>query len=187
MSLIEGPLVPHAVPTLYRGIRFRSRLEAKWAAFFDRCDWQWLYEPIDLAGYIPDFVLQFSAGPLLVEVKPALYFDDLDRHVGKIEASGWTHDALIVGTTLFQDVELQAKAIGWLGDAMPDGGLAWGPGHGFRCGCCGRLSILNTDQSWRCRVSGCYDGDAYIGDAAYNVFTAHWASACNATQWRGQR
>lgn len=58
-----------AIPTKYNGVQFRSRLEAKWAAFFDLCGWQREYEPFDFAGYIPDFLLKF-AQPTLVDVKP---------------------------------------------------------------------------------------------------------------------
>ena len=43
-----------SIPTVYRGIQFRSRLEAKWAAFFDTCEWPWLYEPKDFNGWIPE-------------------------------------------------------------------------------------------------------------------------------------
>lgn len=61
-----------AIPTVYAGVQFRSRLEARWAAFFDVVGWPWEYEPLDLAGYIPDFVLAFPM-PMLVEVKPHWY------------------------------------------------------------------------------------------------------------------
>jgi hypothetical protein len=56
-------------PTFYKGIRFRSRLEAQWAAFFDKMGWKWEYEPFDLEGWSPDFLLD-AADPILVEVKP---------------------------------------------------------------------------------------------------------------------
>lgn len=64
--------------TFYRGIRFRSRLEARWAAFFDLAGWTWEYEPFDLEGWSPDFLVSFPCGhsecsgshELLVEVKP---------------------------------------------------------------------------------------------------------------------
>ena len=59
----------HAIPTRYAGVEFRSRLEARWAAFFDLVDIDWDYEPLDLAGYILDFVI---GGSELVEIKPAL-------------------------------------------------------------------------------------------------------------------
>jgi hypothetical protein len=49
-----------AHPTTYGGVNFRSRLEARWAAFFDLLEWKWEYEPVDLYGWVPDFRL----GPL---------------------------------------------------------------------------------------------------------------------------
>lgn len=61
-----------AIPTTYAGVRFRSRLEARWAAFFDLCGIKWEYEPFDLDGWAPDFLLRdlISAPVALVEVKP---------------------------------------------------------------------------------------------------------------------
>ena len=76
---LEGALIPYAAhPTFYEGIWFRSRLEARWAAFFDLVQWKWEYEPIDLIGWTPDFRLTFPCGHsecpiwhvLLAEVKP---------------------------------------------------------------------------------------------------------------------
>lgn len=59
----------HGIETLYNGVRFRSRLEARWAAFFDALCWRWEYEPFDCAGYIPDFLLLIER-PIVVDVKP---------------------------------------------------------------------------------------------------------------------
>ena len=73
-----------AHPTIYRGVEFRSRLEARYAAFFDLLDWRWSYEPLDLVGWTPDFGVGIPCGhsecvaagetlmhhELLVEVKP---------------------------------------------------------------------------------------------------------------------
>ena len=59
-----------AIPTTYAGVNFRSRLEARWAAFFDLCGWEWDYEPFDLEGWAPDFLLSFGNGNVLAEVKP---------------------------------------------------------------------------------------------------------------------
>ena len=42
-----------AVPTLYRGIEYRSRLQARWAAFFDEIGKQHTYEPFDPTGTSP--------------------------------------------------------------------------------------------------------------------------------------
>lgn len=90
-----------AIPTSYRGTNFRSRIEARWAVFFDLVEWPWEYEPIDLEGYIPDFILTFDR-PLLVEVKSALTLPELYAHTPKVDASGWHGEALIVGARLFQ-------------------------------------------------------------------------------------
>ena len=51
-----------AIPTEYKGYRFRSRLEARWAVFFDACGVTWEYEPegiilSDGTAYLPDFYL----------------------------------------------------------------------------------------------------------------------------------
>ena len=58
------------IPTLYAGCMFRSRLEAKWAAFFDILGWEWFYEPSDLNYHIPDFKLAFPSETLGASVKP---------------------------------------------------------------------------------------------------------------------
>jgi hypothetical protein len=50
-----------AIPTSYAGCRFRSRLEARWAVFFDAMGIEWRYEPegfrIGRRNYLPDFLL----------------------------------------------------------------------------------------------------------------------------------
>lgn len=64
-----------AIETRYAGCRFRSRLEARWAVFFDRLNIPWEYEPQGyLVGpeggqtpYLPDFYLPREK--LWVEVK----------------------------------------------------------------------------------------------------------------------
>ena len=51
-----------AIETVYNGYRFRSRLEARWAVFFDTMEIEYQYEPegFDLGNgiwYLPDFWL----------------------------------------------------------------------------------------------------------------------------------
>lgn len=58
------------IETRYNGVNFRSRLEARWAAFFDMLEWKWSYEPFDLNGWIPDFFIEQT---LLIEVKPIVF------------------------------------------------------------------------------------------------------------------
>lgn len=61
-----------AIETIYNGIRFRSRLEARWAIFFDKSGVKWDYEPEGFTDgtlcYLPDFWLpKFK---FYVEIKP---------------------------------------------------------------------------------------------------------------------
>lgn len=64
-----------ALPTVYAGVRFRSRLEARWALFFDKLGIRWEYEPEGFqlpsgACYLPDFWLPTFNGGMYAEVKP---------------------------------------------------------------------------------------------------------------------
>lgn len=64
-----------AIETKYKGYRFRSRLEARWAIFFDVMGFEWEYEPegYDLDGiyYLPDFKVRYPSGYYhWFEVKP---------------------------------------------------------------------------------------------------------------------
>lgn len=63
------------IETRYKGYRFRSRLEARWAIFFDALRIRWMYELEGLhAGrkfYLPDFYLPDIQR--YIEIKPAGY------------------------------------------------------------------------------------------------------------------
>jgi hypothetical protein len=62
-----------AIETQYKGYRFRSRLEARWAVFFDAAEIDWQYEPegfqLKDGWYLPDFWLPTFGGSMYVEVK----------------------------------------------------------------------------------------------------------------------
>ena len=77
-----------AIPTEYKGYRFRSRLEARWAVFFDACRVKWEYEPEGFAlpngqYYLPDFLLHGCDGrspsDLYVEVKGKMTEADAEK------------------------------------------------------------------------------------------------------------
>jgi len=56
-----------AIDTQYQGYNFRSRLEARWAVFFDALGLKWEYEPegfelTDGTKYLPDFKVQYPDG-----------------------------------------------------------------------------------------------------------------------------
>lgn len=78
-----------AIPTTYKGIPFRSRLEARWAMIFDQLGIDWIYETegYDIPvcdgvtiRYLPDFLLRGGSvrcpDPLYVEVKGNMGSDD---------------------------------------------------------------------------------------------------------------
>lgn len=83
-----------AIETSYKGYRFRSRLEARWAVFFDAIGFQWEYEKegFDLGGagwYLPDFYLrmpEWPGMPFWIEVKPGHPTDDEMRKVKDLAA-----------------------------------------------------------------------------------------------------
>lgn len=62
------------IETRYKGYRFRSRLEARWAVFFEKLGVRWEYEPegfhVGDEMYLPDF--RVTTGELVYwyEVKP---------------------------------------------------------------------------------------------------------------------
>jgi hypothetical protein len=89
-------------PTVYKGIKMRSRLEAAYAEQFDAFGWEWQYEPqcfaTDEGQYLPDFRLQIYPDTwvrrhLYVEVKPLTSaaiskgWDDLPRWWRIIQAN----------------------------------------------------------------------------------------------------
>lgn len=91
-----------SIETQYKGYRFRSRLEARWAVFFDALGIEWRYE-LDRyftgtnGTYLPDFWLpQIRAW---VEVKPE--YPDWGTRC-KIEMLSHKHDAL--GIILYGEV-----------------------------------------------------------------------------------
>lgn len=73
------------IETYYKGYRFRSRLEARWAILLDHLNAEWEYEPegFDMDGlyYLPDFKVTNHAGrggkELWIEVKGDM--TDADR------------------------------------------------------------------------------------------------------------
>lgn len=70
------------IETRYKGYRFRSRLEARWAVFFDALNFQWEYEPegfvlSDGTHYLPDFRVKTPQGKdVWYEIKPSGVLSD---------------------------------------------------------------------------------------------------------------
>lgn len=97
-----------AIETRYAGCRFRSRLEARWAVFFDTLGIAWEYEPQGyelewrLSGYdeplhyLPDFWLPDL--DLWAEVKGSLTIPECERLLNiAASLSDNGHDMIILG------------------------------------------------------------------------------------------
>lgn len=77
--------------TEYRGITFRSKLESRWAVFFDKLNISWEYEPktfefvceTEKKKYIPDFLINDGKRKYFVEVKSeyTYYENENDVHL----------------------------------------------------------------------------------------------------------
>lgn len=76
------------IETVYNGYRFRSRLEAKWAVYFNLIGLNYIYEPNGYVlsngqCYLPDFYLPTVEA--YVEVKPSsIYKKDLNEAIDKL-------------------------------------------------------------------------------------------------------
>jgi hypothetical protein len=75
-SDINTPLTLNPIQTYWNGLHFRSRLEARWAVFYDRLGIRYEYEKegYDLGNgiwYLPDFWLPEQR--CFVEIKPQMY------------------------------------------------------------------------------------------------------------------
>jgi len=158
---------------MFRGVWMRSRTEARWAAMFERLGWKWSYEPFDLMGYVPDFMLDLGATRLLCEVKAT--DEDFALAESKIETSGWEHPALIVGHDV--DRHTCGRIRSWDGVDF-----SWGQARFFWCISCQQHSVLDDDGDWRCRRCGDGRGNSHVGDFEVDEM---WASVGNAVQWKG--
>lgn len=186
------------IPTTYSGVRFRSRLEARWAAFFDYVGWRWDYEPLDLNGWIPDFVLHGHEGKtVMVEIKPTYVFpEDIAKKV--VEASRpWRprSEILLLGARLFlhpgdDNTHPGASTIGWLAEMYesPNGEQSewFMPAQLVHKD--NLFDFAHDAGDYAGRMFGIYDSDywfVYEGDrAATSVVSRYWNLAGNKVQWR---
>ena len=172
-----------AKETRYGGINFRSRLEAKWAAFFDLIGWNWTYEPVDFCGWTPDFVIKGSSDTVYVEVKPIF---DIDKKVtDKIDASDCADEVLLLGAQgPFCSGYL---CIGWLRDRWFHDDecpvSAWDKavmGRWNQEG--GQIGFCTEGGSYTDRITGKYDGSCGY-DVDLEEVQELWREAHNRTRF----
>jgi hypothetical protein len=199
-----------AIPTIYNGIAFRSRLEAKWARFFDLAGWRWEYEPFDLGGWIPDFVL-VGEHPTLVEVKPIIWNGDptiqANNEPGLEKAWDESREVLILGANWPPNERLGRldfsipfgvlrNPTATTRDGFFDGSYLWWPvttdtallhlgaeksDHYTRTPA---LDFCAEQGCYAYRISGDYSGDHHLR-ANDGAAQDSLAQATNGAQWRG--
>ena len=188
MSAPIDPTTIPALPTLYGGVMFRSLLEARWASTFDILRWPWEYEPIALSWYIPDFLLRFPRGNVLVEVKPATTPTELLTFAPKVTGAGWPGEVLMLGASLFLPTTEAVPSFGLYAqfEDSPDGPALGAFDHAImhRCLGCKAISFHHASGDWRCAVAGCSDGNTLVDVLEPRELRDLWNTAGAKTQWR---
>jgi hypothetical protein len=99
------PLIIKPIPTLYDDTQYRSRLEARWAFFFDEIGVSYVYEPHALGStsYVPDFFahnLVFGK-TAIIEIKPKTPNDDYIKYLKSVRKPGLSTFFILVGDPSF--------------------------------------------------------------------------------------
>jgi hypothetical protein len=163
-----------AIETRYAGCRFRSRLEARWAVFFDALGVKWEYERegFDLGEggyYLPDFWLpgiNAGEGGAWFEVKGSA--TSADESAGQIQALAdatgfcvycWAGAIPKATRDEFNCPCLSSRQDGQGWVCFPDSG--WDQYHVWcRCPVCGMVGIEFSGEWDRL---DCQHGDGYKG------------------------
>ena len=143
-----------AIPTEYKGISFRSKLEASYAKTLDELEIRWVYEHngYDIGGvrYLPDFWLPEIRtflevkGPVIPGAEKA---KDLAVVLNPEVEAWWFPNFLVV-----------------IGNEMGELRLAEDDSHVSLAVCerCKRYWFMPDTGSYACRNCGIHDGDHHI-------------------------
>lgn len=114
-----------SIDTTYRGYKFRSRLEARWAVFFQTLGFAWEYEKegFELTNgdrYLPDFYLNDLK--LWVEIKPDWDCAELENNWEQFYHDKQEGILLLVGVPTADD-NLVGRLLAW--DATDGSAGSW--------------------------------------------------------------
>ena len=153
------------IETVYNGYRFRSRLEARWAVFFDTLGIEYIYEPEGFTfpagtNYLPDFYLPkmntFFEVKGIMSYKDAHKIEQLRAHSGKFVTVGYGDMTFEADSWGGEDengkliTEPDSKDMSWLA----------------LCTECQQYYFMGSMFSWQCRCCGAYDGDGHFWNTA---------------------
>ena len=195
-----------SIVTEYAGATFRSRLESRWAAFFDLAGWRWEYEPPEQGGWIPDFLLIGQSCVVKVEVKPIQWVGDengvmhyaktapeLEKVRNYVRRAEQDEDVLVLGayphclcecivrndTTLlgvFLGAQFDGESIQRIYTDLAVLADGYAP-H--------KLDFHAGYGSYAFRMGGQYDGDNhFLGDLSSEEVNTFWRKAGSTVQWR---
>lgn len=196
----------NGIPTVLDAREYRSRLEARWAAFFGLLGWNFEYEPFDCNGWIPDFMLlgkrfwsseegrdmpaNLPTTQILVEIKPYVNLKDFDtkKIMGSMRGTPyWGKEILLLGSTIFEEYENSiGPALGWLGDFFPEEETEEGKGgYDFEWATFvlhDSLGFCHSLNSYHDRISGEYCG-GHIPTPRWEDVRRLWNQAGNIVKW----
>lgn len=190
------------IPTTYAGTRFRSRLEARWAAMFDLIGWSWTYEPVDTAGYIPDFLISGESA-FFIEVGPTIDLADYIDKATKPDAAvlELRRDLFVVGVSPLTMLDWDRSdnlAGGWFGEIQisdpderaptdPPAWYVWNTGLWGRCNTCHEIGVVHSEMSYHLRPCGHHQSGGFGKPIPGDWLNALWRRAGNDTQWTARR
>lgn len=141
------------IPTECLGTRFRSRLEARWAVFFDRASIPWRYEfegfQLPSGWYVPDFWLPKLRVWLEIKPEPALSGSRPFRLCVELADTSGNTVALASGEPTAREGLQVFAGEGWLDDR-----------YSFaECPSCSRIGVAFEARGARVCGSGCFPLD----------------------------
>lgn len=171
LAAIFEPHQPLPIPTEYNGVKFRSRLEARWAVFMDaaRIRWAYEFEGFQLWGgvwYVPDFWLPDLE--VWLEIKPTAPTDAERHRCASLTFATQQRVCLAIGSpALPQDSGDSlicwgihySRIVGWPDDQRIGGIVDDSPYAFCECPSCGALGIEFEGRGDRVCGSGCTETD----------------------------
>jgi hypothetical protein len=166
-----------AIPTVYKGIEFRSKLEAQWAATLDVLEVPWLYEVegyqlSDGTRYLPDFYLpdsdQFFEVKGVMTDKDMHKIEQLSKDSGKDVVIGYPDGHV----QMWQwQIWCNSQMYGRQCDEDCDECTDCAKDSDFvlansmvlaKCKSCGKQWFMSEEGFWECKCCGEYDGDHHL-------------------------
>ena len=165
-----SPFQIKALPSFYAGVKFRSRLEARWARYFDIIGLEWQYEPegyeLPSGNYCPDFLCKDGVYEFFVEVKPnESGKNDVEQKLIDLSrmTSNWVFCVVGIPSARWQSGYGQRN--------LPDGDC-FVCHMGFGCGC---KTDDQPDFGRIFDVSFCHSATAF---GPLQLSTFYWADWC---------